>query len=97
MSNATPLVTDYCCPRCHGDLMVDGDSLRCSDGNCSLSAAGSFPIVKGQPILVDFETRVRPRDHGPQRRDGRCSAGRTLELDGRTLGLEEVGSPPFLR
>ncbi len=61
MSDAAALVTDYCCPRCHGDLMVDGDSLRCSAGNCSLSAARSFPIVKGQPILVDFETSVLDR------------------------------------
>ena len=61
MLNAVAFVTDYCCPRCHGALMIDGDSLRCSDGDCSLSAAGSFPIVKGQPILVDFETSVFDR------------------------------------
>ena len=50
------------CPRCRGPLADSPpDGLRCTTSACALSAA-AFPVVAGQPVLVDFEHSVVARD-----------------------------------
>ena len=50
------------CPRCRGPLIGPlPDGLRCGAGGCALSAE-PFPVVAGQPAILDFEQSVVARD-----------------------------------
>lgn len=51
------------CPRCHGPLVDDeGGALRCIDASCALGTEGPFPVVGGQPVLVDFSRSILMRE-----------------------------------
>ncbi len=45
------------CPCCRSPLGTKGTSLRCLNSSCKFSGHG-FPVVSGQPILVDFDGSV---------------------------------------
>ena len=49
------------CPRCLGELAREDGSWRCASATCP-AAAGAFPVVGGQPVLVDFEHSVLDRE-----------------------------------
>lgn len=59
-----------CCPRCRAPLLgLDAAAPRCSDPACRYGGQG-FPVVAGQPVLVDFENSIfEPEAY----RDGRGS------------------------
>jgi len=48
------------CPRCHAQLMQNGDTLTCSSAHCSL-ASGGFAKCGGKPVLIDFERSIVDR------------------------------------
>jgi ubiquinone/menaquinone biosynthesis C-methylase UbiE len=50
------------CPRCHSDIAWSAASARCAAADCRLNTDGAFPIVNGQPALVDFERSILERD-----------------------------------
>ena len=48
------LVELIVCPECHGQLVVTGQSLVCSSGECRLS----FPVREGIPVLLVDEAET---------------------------------------
>lgn len=52
------LVADLVCPRCGERLTSAPDSYRCTDAQCGRS----YPVIGGQPILVDFEHSILVED-----------------------------------
>lgn len=50
------------CPRCGSPLAADEQGYCCSTTSCPLSARGSFQLVAGQPVLVDFELSILQTD-----------------------------------
>jgi SAM-dependent methyltransferase len=52
---------DLRCPRCGAPLRDPARAPACT-GSCALAAAGPFPILDGQPVLVDFERSVLSRE-----------------------------------
>jgi SAM-dependent methyltransferase len=51
------------CPRCGAALVAGERGYRCRATSCALSAPASFPLVAGQPVLVDFDRSIlRPED-----------------------------------
>lgn len=50
------------CPRCRSPVLTGSPGFRCSSPGCAFHAAGSFPLVRGQPALVDFERSVLRRE-----------------------------------
>ena len=58
----TELLDILACPRCRQSIRSDADgSLRCANPACVLAAI-SFPVVSGQPVLVDFDASVLDRE-----------------------------------
>lgn len=69
-----------CCPRCRAGLFLGSDLWLCSAPDCTYAVAG-FPVVSGQPVLVDFERSVFLRvnyEHGRGLVQPRDDTGRTL-------------------
>lgn len=58
------------CPRCHSRLVWEPDGAACSAPGCLLAARESFPVLAGQPVVVDFEHSVVRRGALPRAR--RC-------------------------
>jgi len=53
----------FCCPRCHSPLRLqDAQSIVCTNGDCPYGSGEGFPILDGQPALVDFERSVIRRE-----------------------------------
>jgi hypothetical protein len=49
------------CPRCGSRPQIaPGEQFKCLDAACEYSSAG-FPVVSGQPALIDFEHSVFDR------------------------------------
>lgn len=46
------------CPRCGAALAAGGLGYSCSATSCALSTPASFPLVAGQPVLVDFDQSI---------------------------------------
>ena len=82
------------CPRCRAAVAHDGEgNLRCSNMQCSI-AAGTFPQVGGQPVLVDFDRSLLDRE-AVLRQSGasliqRGSDGRARALAARLSGGRNV-------
>ena len=50
------------CPRCRAAVVVQGEGhLRCSNSACAIAGA-TFPVVEGQPVLVDFDRSLLNRE-----------------------------------
>jgi len=49
------------CPRCRAQIVQTDAGLTCSSASCALSS-DSFPIVNGQPALIDFDNSIVDRD-----------------------------------
>lgn len=49
------------CPRCRASVAQTEAGLTCSSVSCALSS-DSFPIVNGQPALIDFDNSIVDRD-----------------------------------
>ncbi|MDH6108524.1 SAM-dependent methyltransferase [Kitasatospora sp. MAP12-15] len=49
------------CPRCRCALVAEPTAFRCAAPHCALHQVGSFPVIGGSPVLVDFERSVLPR------------------------------------
>jgi SAM-dependent methyltransferase len=47
----------YCCPRCRAPL---SDAVRCTNSACKYHSEG-FPVVSGQPVLIDFDSSIVDR------------------------------------
>lgn len=47
----------YCCPRCKSPL---ADSAQCTNPSCKYHAE-PFPVVAGQPVLIDFDRSIVDR------------------------------------
>lgn len=53
---------DYCCPRCRSPLRVDdARGASCRQIACALNKPGSFPVIDGIPVLIDFDNSVVDR------------------------------------
>ena len=64
--NSEQLATITCCPRCRAKLEPGGDLWRCARADCVYARTG-FPVVSGQPVLVDFDRSIFRRanyEHG---------------------------------
>jgi SAM-dependent methyltransferase len=48
------------CPRCHAQLMQNGERLTCSSAHCGL-ASEAFATHGGTPVLIDFEQSIVDR------------------------------------
>ena len=65
-ANSEQLATITCCPRCRAKLEPGGDLWRCARADCVYARTG-FPVVSGQPVLVDFDRSIFRRanyEHG---------------------------------
>jgi SAM-dependent methyltransferase len=51
------LATITCCPRCHAALQPGADLWHCTAPDCDYAQVG-FPVVQGQPVLVDFDRSI---------------------------------------
>jgi SAM-dependent methyltransferase len=52
-----------CCPRCHGELRLTSGMAYCTTEDCLYKTQG-FPRVEGgQPVLIDFERSIFPREN----------------------------------
>ncbi len=49
-----------CCPRCHSELHLDQNPIRCTGIHCTFSKEG-FPRASDQPVLIDFERSIFDR------------------------------------
>lgn len=53
-----------CCPRCRSELRISAmagrDLLVCTDPSCVYARDG-FPVVRGQPVLIDFDASIFDR------------------------------------
>lgn len=78
----TELAPHLVCPRCRSALTADGDGYGCTGAECGRQ----FPILGGQPILVDFdqsilaEEEVRARAAGSAIRRGKPSGAKSAIL-----------------
>jgi hypothetical protein len=50
-----------CCPRCRSPILGWDRKPHCSNRNCRYADEG-FPIVSHQPVLIDFENSIFPRE-----------------------------------
>lgn len=50
-----------CCPRCRSTLSWTEASARCENLDCGLSGENAFPLIDGQPVLVDFDESILDR------------------------------------
>jgi SAM-dependent methyltransferase len=48
------------CPRCHSQLLQNGERLTCSSDHCRLASKG-FATHGGKPVLIDFERSIVDR------------------------------------
>jgi SAM-dependent methyltransferase len=60
------LLSIAACPRCRSRLIPCADAdpsraYRCTNGRCGLAEEG-FPLLAGQPVLIDFATSIMDRD-----------------------------------
>lgn len=47
------------CPKCHSDLVMDGEALICTNPDVRLS----YPILEGIPrLLIDEASQLNPED-----------------------------------
>ena len=46
------------CPRCRQSLVQTADRYRCTNPTCAYSNNLCFPIIGGQPVLVDFDQSI---------------------------------------
>ncbi len=53
-STRPAFATGICCPRCHGALIPETNTLRCSSHACG----HAYPVVDGRPILIDESASV---------------------------------------
>lgn len=51
-----------CCPRCREGVVLLEAGPRCSNPDCIYYSEG-FPIVGGQPVLIDFDRSLFPRSN----------------------------------
>lgn len=49
------------CPACRGELQGPADGLRCAAAGCRLAAGEAFDVVRGQPVLVDWDESILSR------------------------------------
>jgi SAM-dependent methyltransferase len=81
-----PNLSDFRCPRCGGCIEASdpGGSLRCVNTHCVYSGTRTFPIVQGQPVLIDFERSVLSEDafegYGRARDESESDRGKLLGL-----------------
>jgi SAM-dependent methyltransferase len=85
-----------CCPRCHAELLPGRDQWHCSAPTCIYAKAG-FPVMSGQPVLVDFERSIFLRSHYDRAADSvlpRDDSGRSLRtrLRRALMGANPVAS-----
>lgn len=53
-------IEGLCCPRCRSDLKAHPNSIACNNAACMYATEG-FLVVRGQPVLIDFETSIFDR------------------------------------
>lgn len=76
------LASDLVCPRCRSAVRADGDGYGCMGSGCGRR----FPVLGGQPVLVDFdqsilaEEEVRARAAGSAIRRGKSSGAKSAIL-----------------
>lgn len=88
LSGVAPLLA---CPRCRSAVVADGAGFRCTTVECPYATSGSFPIVGGWPVLVDFERSVLSLEEV-------STWARTSNGINRELYRSRVGAiPPALR
>ena len=51
------LATITCCPRCRAAVQPGADLWHCTAPDCDYAQVG-FPVVLGQPVLVDFDRSI---------------------------------------
>lgn len=54
---ADDLVDIACCPRCRSPVTAGPQLWHCTSDSCLYATTG-FPVVMGQPVLVDFERSI---------------------------------------
>jgi SAM-dependent methyltransferase len=57
-----PWIERLQCPSCGASVTLDADLAHCSSETCRYSDQG-FPLVEGQPVLIDFVDSVFPRSN----------------------------------
>ena len=50
------------CPRCKASVAFANDSVLCANRNC-LYADQGFPVIAGQPVLIDFPDSIFKRSN----------------------------------
>ena len=50
------------CPRCHSELFsTSSERMHCTGGDCRFATERFFPVIDGQPVLIDFERSILDR------------------------------------